>query len=431
MRLFSCALIALLTASIASSAQDLPTLTDGYYVVVSAYRPQQAERARALAASLETKGMPASVGLDSKRNYCYVYLQKFDDFSESLREMEKTRASSGYADAWVRVMRGAVSAAPAETVTTVAAPASAAAPAPVKPDATVYIAIPKEAVAAASSSASASEGTQPVEARQLLATTAPSIATEVIENPPPDPVFKPQTLSNTPIFLSLFNARNHKVVNGEIEVIDTERARSMMKVQGNTYINLPDPKSKSGELTLICNAFGYRKVQHQIHYKNTEADTLKSHVDLVGNFYLVKFDLVRLHKGDISVLYNVYFYNDAAIMMPESKPELNSLLDLLEENPSYKIRLHGHTNGNAAGPIISRGPSGDFFTLAADVKKGYGSAKELSGERAAVIREWLLAQGISPERIDTKAWGGGRMLHDKHSVHAKRNVRVEVEVIEE
>jgi outer membrane protein OmpA-like peptidoglycan-associated protein len=47
-----------------------------------------------------------------------------------------------------------------------------------------------------------------------------------------------------------------------------------------------------------------------------------------------------------------------------------------------------------------------------------------------VIKDWLVAQGIDPGRIQTKAWGGGRMLHDKESQYAKRNVRVEVEVLE-
>jgi outer membrane protein OmpA-like peptidoglycan-associated protein len=140
--------------------------------------------------------------------------------------------------------------------------------------------------------------------------------------------------------------------------------------------------------------------------------------------------LIRLHKGDIATLYNVYFYNDAAVMLPESQYELNNLLAMMQEKP-YNIVLHGHTNGNASGKIITMGPDKNFFSLSGDVKEGFGSSKELSRERAQTIKEWLVVNGIAADRIEIKGWGGGRMIHDKHSVNAKKNVRVDVEVVSE
>jgi outer membrane protein OmpA-like peptidoglycan-associated protein len=154
-------------------------------------------------------------------------------------------------------------------------------------------------------------------------------------------------------------------------------------------------------------------------------------MEWAGNHYVIKFDLVRYHKGDINTLYNVFFYNDAAIMLPESKYQLNSLLTMMKENPNYRIMLHGHTNGNSRGRLITMGPSKSFFSLANDVKDGTGSAKELSRQRAEVIKEWLVSQGVVGDRIEIKAWGGGRMIHDKNSVNAKKNVRVDVEILEE
>jgi outer membrane protein OmpA-like peptidoglycan-associated protein len=146
---------------------------------------------------------------------------------------------------------------------------------------------------------------------------------------------------------------------------------------------------------------------------------------------MVKFDMSRMVKGDIAILYNVYFYNDAAVMLPSSKPELNRLLQMLQENPNYKVMLHGHTNGNGRGKIIYVGPSKDFFSITKDdVVNESGSAKELSGARAQVIKEWLVAQKIDVNRIEVKAWGGDKMLHEKDSQHARRNVRVEVEVLQ-
>ena len=117
-------------------------------------------------------------------------------------------------------------------------------------------------------------------------------------------------------------------------------------------------------------------------------------------------------------------------MLPESKYELNSLLQLLQENPKYRIRLHGHTNGNYHGKIISMGPEKNFFSLTGSVQRA-GTAKELSYDRAEIVKEYLVSQGIQPDRMELKGWGGRRPIYDKNSSNAKRNVRVVVEILED
>jgi len=392
--------------------------SSGYFVVISSFKSSQTEYAQNLVEKIRAAGGEADYVLDTQRPFCYVYASRLDDFTSAIAKMKAIRAAGNPADAWVRVL------ALPDPQTAAAPPVP---PAKKPPAAAVYVAIPKDPANAPPTPAASA--TQPVEE---LKESLEKNAEAVIDNEPAEPVYIPQTLKNTQIFLSLINARNQKIIEGEIEVVDTERARSIARVKGNSYLTLPDPKSTSGQLTLICEAFGYRKTQHEINYKNTEADTLNPYVDLVGNFYLVKFDMVRLNRGDISVLYNVYFYNDAAIMRPESKFELNALLDMLNENPSYKITLHGHTNGNANGKIITMGPGKEFFNFnAPDRKEGFGSSKQLSEARAEAIKDWLVDQGVAENRLIVRGWGGGRMLHDRHSAHARKNVRVEVEVLED
>jgi outer membrane protein OmpA-like peptidoglycan-associated protein len=144
----------------------------------------------------------------------------------------------------------------------------------------------------------------------------------------------------------------------------------------------------------------------------------------------VRFNLQWHKKGDIITMYNVYFYNDAAIMKPESKYELNCLLDMLKQNPSYIIKLHGHTNGNSPGKIIKLKPDDDhFFQITSNNEEVFGSAKELSLERAYTIKRYLIAHGISADRMTVKGWGGKKMIYNKNDPLAKRNVRVEVEII--
>jgi outer membrane protein OmpA-like peptidoglycan-associated protein len=177
----------------------------------------------------------------------------------------------------------------------------------------------------------------------------------------------------------------------------------------------------------VCNVFGYRKVQRDINYKNPEGEGITKDDE---NNIVVPFELIRLQKGDIAILYNVYFFKDAGVMRPESRYEVGSLLEMLKENQNYKIKLHGHTNGGAAGKIISMGDSKNYFSLTG-TKEGFGSAKKLSLERAEVIRDYLVNEGIDSKRIEIKAWGGKQPIFDKLSTRAQENVRVEVEILED
>lgn len=414
-------LISALSTFTAHSSPEGSTLQKGYYIVVAAYLSNQENFAQKYSAELNQAGHHSQYGFDATRNLHYVYLDYYTDFTESVNKMLEVRKQAGFNEAWVRIIKDGAE----PTVAKV----EEQKPEPKKEE-------PKKAEP---------KKTEPKVEQPVAATPAPVAKvepvkepeaivapTEVVPNPKAEPVYLPQTLKNTQAFLSLYNATTNEVIDGEVEVIDAERSRLILKAKGNEYLILPDPKSKSGKLILIGNAFGYRKIQHELNYYDTEKDTLQPNVSLIGNYYLVKFDMARLHRGDIAVLYNVYFYNDAAVMLPESKYELNKLLTMLNENQKYKIILHGHTNGNGRGKVIRVGPSKDFFDLTADdVVSENVSAKELSGARAQVIKDWLVSQGVAGERIDVKAWGGSRMLHDKNSQHARRNVRVEVEVTEE
>lgn len=238
------------------------------------------------------------------------------------------------------------------------------------------------------------------------------------------------TLGNTEVFISLFDAATNRIIDGEVQVIDTERNRLITKVKGNEYLMLPDPKTQSGLLTLIAEVFGYRKQQVEINYPLPLKDTVKPHIDLMGTTLAVLFDMVRYRKGDITTLYNVYFFNDAAVMLPESRYELGQLLEMMKENPRYRIRLHGHTNGNYHGRILALGPDKNYFSLTG-ARERIGSAKDLSYERASTIKQYLVDNGIAADRIEIKAWGGKRPLYDRHGANARKNVRVEVEVLED
>ena len=407
-----------------TSGEPLPP---GYYIVVAAYRLGQDSYATNYIKRINSDEISAKYGADMGRKYLYVYLDYYSDFDTSIKEMLATRKKAGFEMAWVRIMKD-----PLATVISPVAEKNEKAQ-------------PTQETAPVSSSENGSKMTEEelaaeetVEETKVEETVPDPVETKVEEpeeledeNIEDNPITPPVDLSEAMVFLSLYHSTTTEQIDGEIEVVDTERSRLIEKVKGNEYVKLPDPKSKSGKLTLLANVFGYRPIQHDMDYTHTAADTLQPFIEWAGNHYMVHFDLVRYHKGDINTLFNVYFFNDAAVMLPESKYQLNNLLAMMKENMDYRIKLHGHTNGNARGTILTMGPSRSFFTLEDDVKEGSGSAKELSHQRALVIKEWLISEGIAEDRVEIKAWGGGRMLHDQHSVNAKKNVRVDVEILAE
>jgi outer membrane protein OmpA-like peptidoglycan-associated protein len=225
-------------------------------------------------------------------------------------------------------------------------------------------------------------------------------------------------------FFSLFRADNHRVVEGEVDVVDVEKSRKMATYAANVPVKVMLPAGKSKQMSFVCQVFGYRKVQSEFDPAKP-SDEL--YLDESGSL-VVPFELVRLQKGDIAVMYNVFFFKDAAVMRPESRYEVNNLLALLVENPGIRIRIHGHTNGNSSGKIIRMGKPGNFYSLS-ESKDGFGTAKKLSEERALIIREYLVSSGITPDRMEVKAWGGKKPLFDKNSARAAENVRVEVEIL--
>lgn len=411
-------IISLTLCALHAAAQGSKELAAGYYIVVAAYDNSREDYAKRYAQSLVDRGLKAEYGLNSSRDLFYVYLQAHDNLRTALKSMYDVRGGGEFKDAWVRVVPGVIGQ-PGEserpvTVDTAPVEETPKNETPVKEEKSAEPAVKKEepvVVVAVE---------KPVEAVE----ETPVVEEKIIQE-------YPMTLGNSEIFLSLFNASNNRIIDGEVMVIDTDRGRLLKTVKGNEYLSLPDPKNESGKITLICDVFGYRKLQYDINFRNPEKDTALAYVDMMGFSFIVSFDMVRYRKGDIKTLSHVYFFNDAAIMLPESRYEVNQLQQMMTENPKMKILLHGHTNGHYHGKIIKMGPEKSFFSIGKDAISTVGSAKDLSYERAEVIKEYLVANKISADRIDVKGWGGKKPLFDKHSANARKNVRVEVEVINE
>ena len=238
-------------AVLTQQAQSGQELDAGYYVTVAAYAKTREDLAVKFTDNLKKKGLEANYGFNTRKNLYFVYLSYFTELKPSLIEMQKVREKGEFTDAWVRVVSGDIG--------------------------TVK-----------STSATTPEVQEPVKQQSADAAVKPERDTnnveeeeqeeeEIADNPPIEQ-HDPMTLGNTEVFLSLYNATNNRVVDGQVQVIDTERNKLLTQVKGNEYLILPDPKSKSGQLTLIGEVFGYRKLQYEINYPLPLADTVKPYV---------------------------------------------------------------------------------------------------------------------------------------------------------
>lgn len=125
--------------------------------------------------------------------------------------------------------------------------------------------------------------------------------------------------------------------------------------------------------------------------------------------YLATVDVVELLPGDAVVLQNIQFKFNSSSLTEDSHTGILMLADFLRRNPELKVELAGHTD---------------------DV----GSAsynKKLSADRAEVVRQALVDNGIEESRLSAKGYGSIKPLVPNDSEeHRALNRRTEMIIIE-
>lgn len=123
-----------------------------------------------------------------------------------------------------------------------------------------------------------------------------------------------------------------------------------------------------------------------------------------------RIPMVKAKVGSKAVLKNVFFDANQSTLKNESLSELQKVRDLLVNNPGWRLQINGHTD-NAGQPEVNR---------------------ILSLKRAQAVREYLIAQGISPTRLEAKGYGAEKPLvsNDDEKEGRQINRRTEIEIIE-
>jgi outer membrane protein OmpA-like peptidoglycan-associated protein len=118
--------------------------------------------------------------------------------------------------------------------------------------------------------------------------------------------------------------------------------------------------------------------------------------------------LVPVEPGSTVDLYNIFFDTGSYEILPESEPELRTLLAFILKNPSLQIEIQGHTDNIGT----------------ADYNK------TLSERRADAVRKYLSGKGSDPARITIKGYGMERPVASNDTEEGRsRNRRTTMMIV--
>ena len=125
--------------------------------------------------------------------------------------------------------------------------------------------------------------------------------------------------------------------------------------------------------------------------------------------YFSNVDVTELSPGDAFVLQNIQFEFNSSALTGDSQSGIEILSTFLKRNPELRVELAGHTDdvGNAN------------YNL------------KLSSDRAEVVRQALIANGIEENRLTAKGYGATKPLWPNDSdEHRALNRRTEMIIID-
>jgi outer membrane protein OmpA-like peptidoglycan-associated protein len=136
-----------------------------------------------------------------------------------------------------------------------------------------------------------------------------------------------------------------------------------------------------------------------LHSERLEKEVGKVHMDM---------NLQPMVPGSTEVMRNILFNKNSQQLDSGSTIELEKLVAFLDKNPALRIEIGGHTD-NDIGPIPNQ---------------------PLSEARAYVVLNWLVAHGISPDRLEAKGYGDSQPIAPNTDEEGKaRNRRTEIRVL--
>ena len=196
----------------------------------------------------------------------------------------------------------------------------------------------------------------------------------------------------------VFDKKTTKGLPSAVELIDLATKQIITKVQtdelGNYLITLPVGK----DYAFNVNRKGYLFYSDNFLMSSRSPDST----------YEKNIPLQPIEANATIVLKNIFFDVNKFELKPESQVELDKLVQLLNENPTIKIEISGHTDnvGKPADNLI------------------------LSNNRAKAVVNYLVNKNIAAQRLTSKGYGETKPVADNKTDEGRAmNRRTEVKVI--
>lgn len=214
---------------------------------------------------------------------------------------------------------------------------------------------------------------------------------KLTESAKPDPV----VLVTGKVLNAKTNEPVDAFVSYEILPEGFEAGQAISDPEDGSY-NIVLPYGKKYGFSAVAE--GYLPVSEYI-----DLSAFSTYQEVNRNLYLVPVE-----EGQTIRMNNIFFETGSANLREESFPELDRVARFLLNNKKINIEIAGHTD-NVGGEELNM---------------------QLSSERAAAVRTYLLSKGVHADKITSKGYGESKPVADNESEEGRaENRRVEFTIL--
>lgn len=192
------------------------------------------------------------------------------------------------------------------------------------------------------------------------------------------------------VYGRVLNSKTGEPVQARVAFVSQGRDVQTTQSSANGYrISI----SPADQYSITIEAHGYISTMEKLDIDTPEMQELE-----------MNFSLQPVVVGTVVNLKSVLFQQAKTDILPESYPELDLVVKFMQDNPTVRIELSGHTD--------NRGVHAD------NVK--------LSQQRVNKVKAYLVSKGVDTKRISGKGYGGTRPIASNETEESRRmNRRVE------
>ncbi len=196
----------------------------------------------------------------------------------------------------------------------------------------------------------------------------------------------------------IYDSITQRKIPSTIDLVDQKTGKRISNISTTDSGSYLIPLPVGNNYTFIVNKKGY------LYY----ADECKLSDSITDSGYIKNIALQPLQLNVSMVLKHIYFKTNSSTLEDVSRIELHKLIQLLQENPSIKIAIEGHTD-NVGTPSYNM---------------------NLSINRAKAVADYLIEKGIVAQRLSYKGYGSTKPLQLNDSeAHRSLNRRTQFTII--